>query len=65
MKWISIYNGNIRPKKGKYYFVKHYNHSDIQVMFFNGHNFEGFKSDEIIHDEIECWKDLDLPKEQT
>jgi len=45
-----------------YYLVKHYNYETIQIMFFNGKNFEGFKSDKFIHDEIEWYKKINLKK---
>ena len=42
--------------KGSYYWVKFYNHNREQLMLFNGTNFEGFKSDEFAHDEIESYE---------
>jgi hypothetical protein len=47
-------------KKG-YYWVKFYNHDVMQVMLFNGKNFEGFKRDKLIHDEIEGYEYIDYP----
>jgi hypothetical protein len=35
-----------------YYWVKFYNHEDVLILFFNGQNFEGFKTDKFINDEI-------------
>lgn len=44
--------------KGRYYAVKFYNHNNIYVMYFNGKNFEAFKSEEpyLPHDEIESYR---------
>jgi hypothetical protein len=39
-----------------YYWVKFYNHDKKLIMLFNGKNFEGFKSDQFIGDEIESYK---------
>lgn len=39
-----------------YYWVKFYNHEDILIMYFNGLDFEKFKSDKFIHDEIESYE---------
>jgi len=36
-----------------YYVVKFYNHACKYVMYFNGKNFEGFKSERYPDDEIE------------
>ena len=49
-------------RKG-YYVVKFYNHNIRQVMKFNGKNFEGFKSDNFIHDEIEYYIPLSVEHE--
>lgn len=43
-----------------YYKVKHYNHYQLQIKFYNGKNFEGFKSDNFIHDEIESYELINL-----
>jgi len=43
-----------------YYKIKHFNHKRIQVVYFNGTNFEGFRSDVFIHDEIEWYKLLEV-----
>jgi hypothetical protein len=45
-----------------YYWVKFYNHEEKQIMLFNGKNFEGFKSDRFIHDEIESYKPIERGK---
>lgn len=45
-----------------YYWVKFYNHNRLQMMYFNGSNFEGFKSDIFIHDEIESYIEVDPPE---
>jgi len=58
-EWISLRDG--LPEKG-YYFVKHYNYNRIQILYFNGKNFEKFKSDNIIHDEIESYCRVELPE---
>jgi hypothetical protein len=42
-----------------YYWVKFYNHEEKQIMLFNGKNFEGFKSDRFIHDEIESYEPIE------
>ena len=39
-----------------YYVVKFYNHESKYVMYFNGSNFEGFKSEKFPDDEIESYK---------
>lgn len=36
-----------------YYWVKHYNHARLMILYWNGHRFEKFKSDPRIHDEID------------
>lgn len=43
-----------KPKIG-YYVVKFYNHQCKYIMYFNGKNFEGFKSERMPHDEIESY----------
>jgi hypothetical protein len=52
---IRFLSGPDKPEKG-YYLVKFYNHSKLKLMFFNGENFEGFKSDKFIHDEINFYQ---------
>lgn len=49
-----------KVKKG-YYWVKLYNHDQKFIMFFNGKNFESFKSDTYLHDEIESY--ISIPQE--
>lgn len=36
-----------------YYWVKHYNHNEKKIYFWNGECFESFKSDSTIPDEID------------
>jgi hypothetical protein len=36
-----------------YYAVKFYNHAAKYIMYFNGSNFEGFRSERLPDDEIE------------
>ena len=43
---------NEEREKG-YYKVKHYNHSKIMIMYWNGESFETFKSDPTPPDEID------------
>lgn len=44
--------------KGNYYVVKFYNYEKKYVMYFNGTHFEGFKSEQMPHDEIESYEPL-------
>ena len=46
-----------------YYWVGFYNHDKKQIMLFNGKNFEGFKSDRFINDEIESYEKIQYIKE--
>jgi hypothetical protein len=46
-----------------YYYVKFYNHERWFVMYFNGKQWEGFKSEVFPNDEIEKTKRLFIPKE--
>lgn len=39
--------------KEGYYSVKFYNHIDAKIIYWNGSQFESFKSDKIPHDEID------------
>jgi len=41
-----------------YYLVKHYNYMRMQILYWNGNNFEGFKSDPLIHDEVESFQKI-------
>jgi len=46
----------IEAIKGRYYVVKFYNHSGRYIMYFNGKNFEGFKSERLPDDEIQTYR---------
>jgi hypothetical protein len=43
-----------------YYIVKFYNHDRKKILYWNGESWEGFKSDPMIHDEIESYTILKL-----
>lgn len=45
-----------------YYWVKHYNSDQLQVMYFNGLRFESFPSENFIHDEIESYTKVSPPE---
>lgn len=49
-------------RKNGYYKVKFYNHVKTKIMYWNGVYFECFKSDPIIHDEIESYDPI-TPKD--
>jgi hypothetical protein len=48
-----------------YYWVKHYNHNRLQIMYFNGLRFEGFVNDSHIHDEIESYIQVEPPSQRV
>lgn len=44
-----------------YYWVKHFNHIELKIMYFNGFRFEKFASDNRINDEIESYIEVAPP----
>src|SRR5574343_1323095 len=43
-----------------YYKIKHYNHEEIKIMYYNGERFEMFPNDPGINDEIETYQKIEV-----
>jgi hypothetical protein len=44
-----------------YYWVKHFNYTELKIVYFNGFRFEMFASDSRINDEIESYIEVAPP----